>query len=111
MVTASGGDVTAVKVELPEYTARIDCAPSGMVPVVSVAVPELSVAVPRVVPPAVWNVTVPVGVPDPEAAETIAVSVIGTSANGLVSEAVIVTAAFPWLTTTLNGFEVLAVKL
>ena len=80
---------------LPEYTAVIDCWPIGMLLVVSVAAPELSVAVPRVMPSLVWNVTVPVGVPVPGGDETTAVSVSDCSANGLGLEVEIETVTVP----------------
>ena len=82
----SAGDVAVWKVVLPVYTAVIDCWPIGMLLVVSVAAPEVSVAVPRVVPSPARKVTVPATVPDPDAVETIAVSVIACSAKGLASE-------------------------
>lgn len=54
----------------------IECDPTARVDVVSIALPPLSVPVPRAVVPSL-NVTVPVGVPD--VAVTVAVKVTAWS--------------------------------
>ena len=60
---------------LPPYCAVIECDPVERLEIASVATPlELSVADPRLVLP-LKNVTVPVGVPVPEVALTVAVNV------------------------------------
>ncbi len=75
------------------------------------AVPELSVPVPRTVPVPVSKVTVPVGVPSPLAAETIAVNVSGWSAKGLGFEAETETVVVPWVIASLYADDVLVLKL
>jgi hypothetical protein len=71
----SAADVLVVKLELPPYTAVIECVPSASVETANVAFPLVSVPVPRVVLPSL-NVTVPVGVPVPGAvAVKVAVNV------------------------------------
>ncbi len=73
------------------------------------AAPELRVPVPRLIPVLVKKVTVPVGVPSPVVSETIAVSAIDWSANGVVFEAETVTDAVAVVTTWLIAVDVLAV--
>ncbi len=86
----------------------IACVPIGSKTEVKVAVPLVNVAVPNWVPDAVTKLTVPVGVARPEPAETIAVSEIRLSANGLEFDAETVTTAVADSTTWDNTEEVLA---
>ena len=62
-------DVDEVKFESPEYCAVMLCLPAERVVVANCATPLASVAVEIWKPPS-RNATVPVGVPDPDAAAT-----------------------------------------
>ena len=82
----------------PLYVAVIGCAATASAEAVSVADPEeLSGAVPSGVVPS-WKVTVPVGVPDPEAGLTDAVNATACpNKEGFVDEVTATeVACFPW---------------
>ena len=89
----------------------IECAPAVRVEIESVAVPPLSVPVPRVVEPS-RKLTVPVGVPLPGAtASTVAVKVTDSpKTEGFAYEVTLLVVA-AWLTVCVRGPEVLLRKL
>jgi len=72
-VTETAFDVEPLSEVSPEYDAVMLCEPADSVLVLKLALPPESAAEPRDVAPS-WNVTVPVGVPVPEAGATAAVN-------------------------------------
>ncbi len=65
-VSVQAAEVLVRKLPSPLYAAVINCEPTGSALVMKVALPPLSVALPRFVMPSM-NVTLPVGVPLPGA--------------------------------------------
>ena len=86
-VAVTAGEVLAVKLLSPVYSAVIELLPWGKRDVLSVATPPLRVPVPRSVVP-LKNSTEPVGVPEPGlTAATVAVSVtVGATVDGFGSD-------------------------
>ena len=84
-------EVLVVKLTSALYTAVNECEATERTEVTKVAVPELNVPVPIVVPPSL-KVTVPVRVPAPgRTALTVAVKVTDWPAtDGLIEEATVV---------------------
>jgi len=103
--------VLVVKLVSPPNTAVIVCTATESEFVAKVAVPELKVPVPNVVP-ASLNVTVPLGVPAPgNTALTVAVNVTDCpDTDGFTDEATVVV-LLAWLTVWVSVEEVLVVKL
>ncbi len=80
--TETAEDVLLAYVVLPPYTAVSELVPALSFVVLSVATPEaFSTPVPRTVEP-LSNVTVPLGVPEPELGLTVAVSVMSWPVTG-----------------------------
>ena len=73
-VTVTALDTDAAKFVSPPYEAVMLCEPLASAAVISVAMPDARFAVPRELAPSL-NVTVPVGVPEPDRGATVAVNV------------------------------------
>src|SRR5688572_2613412 len=95
----SGSDVLPAKSASPEYTAVMLCTPSASEDVDSVAEPAVRGTGEPKFPTPSRNCTCPVGVPGPDAGETVAVSVtVSPKVDGFGDEDTVVTdAAAPQL--------------
>jgi len=102
--------VLPVKLLSPPYAAVMEWDPRASAEVVSVACAlPFSEPVPRAAVPSM-NVTVPVGVPEPEVAVTVAVNVTDCPiADGFTDDFSVVALA-AWLTTWLKVADALAWK-
>jgi len=111
-VSVNAALVLVAKVVVPAYVAVIESLPTGRLEVLKLAVPPLSVPLPRTVLP-LLNVTVPVGVP--LAALTVAVKVTDWPEVIVAAEAasVVVVAVVPvaCLTVSVNAALVLVAKV
>jgi len=85
--TVATDDMDPAKLESPEYDAVMLCEPAASVEVENVAAPLFTVAVPSEVVPSL-NVTVPVGLPLPDCAVTVAVNCTLCPTVGVMFEAV-----------------------
>jgi hypothetical protein len=107
-VWVSEGDVLPRKFASPLYIAGIVFDPSGRVEMLKVAMPPVSVAVPKVVPPCL-NVTEPVGVPNCPA--TLAVNVTVWHTTDGVTEDVSTVEVVALDTLCARAAEALPLKL
>jgi hypothetical protein len=89
--SGSAAEVLPLKFESPLYTAEIECVPSASDAVANVALLPLSVEVPNTLAPSL-KVTVPVGVPAPEAtASKVAVNAtVAPEVEGFKEDAIVV---------------------
>jgi hypothetical protein len=113
MAIVSAFDVEAAKVVLPPYSAVMEWLPAAKEAVVRVASPEaLREPTPIEAPPS-KNVTVPLGVTEPEAGETSAVKVrlVPMRADVAEAESAVAVPTSAGFTVTLTALEVLPLKL